>query len=35
MRERAGLIGADLSVGKPSDGTGTEVRLEVPLGGTG
>jgi two-component system sensor histidine kinase UhpB len=33
MRERAALIGADLTLGKPRDGPGTELRLEVPLRG--
>lgn len=33
MRERAGLIGANLKLGRPSHGTGTELRLEVPLEG--
>jgi two-component system sensor histidine kinase UhpB len=32
MRERALLIGADLTVG-PALGRGTEIRLRVPLGG--
>ncbi|MGH2859670.1 MAG: HAMP domain-containing sensor histidine kinase [Solirubrobacteraceae bacterium] len=31
MRERAGLIGARLRVGDGADGTGCEVRLDVPL----
>lgn len=31
MRERAGLIGARLCVGPGADGSGCEVRLEVPL----
>jgi two-component system sensor histidine kinase UhpB len=34
MRERALLIGADLSIG-PAPGGGTEVLLRVPLGGEG
>lgn len=33
MRERAGLIGASLKIGRPRDGLGTEVRLEVPRAG--
>jgi two-component system, NarL family, sensor histidine kinase UhpB len=33
MHERAGLIGAELRIGAPSDGAGTELRLELPLGG--
>lgn len=33
MQERAGLIGADLRIETPSDGPGTEVRLELPLKG--
>ena len=33
MRERAGLIGADLSIETPIDGPGTQVRLELPLDG--
>ena len=31
MHERAGLIGADLEIRTPSDGTGTELRFELPL----
>lgn len=34
MRERALLVGADLTIGPGPDG-GTEVRLRVPSGGTG
>ena len=34
MRERAALIGADLTIGRPRDGVGTELLLEVPLQGT-
>jgi two-component system, NarL family, sensor histidine kinase UhpB len=33
MRERASLIGAELTLGSPKDGPGTEVRLVVPLRG--
>ena len=33
MQERAGLIGADLSIETPLDGPGTELRLELPLNG--
>ncbi len=33
MRERAGLIGADLKIRTPSDGPGTELRFELPLNG--
>ena len=33
MRERAGLIGADLELRTPSDGPGTELRFELPLNG--
>jgi len=32
MRERALLVGARLSIGRPRSGPGTEVRLQVPLG---
>jgi nitrate/nitrite-specific signal transduction histidine kinase len=32
MRERAVLVGAELTVARRSEG-GTEVRLEVPLAG--
>ncbi len=31
MAERAALIGANLSIGTPRDGRGTQMRLEVPL----
>ena len=34
MRERAGLIGALLYIATPDEGTGTELRLELPLNGT-
>jgi two-component system sensor histidine kinase UhpB len=34
MRERAALIGADLTIGRARDGVGTELLLEVPLRGT-
>ncbi|HTA33475.1 MAG TPA: histidine kinase [Solirubrobacteraceae bacterium] len=33
MQERAGLIGADLRIDAPVDGTGTELCLELPLNG--
>jgi two-component system, NarL family, sensor histidine kinase UhpB len=33
MRERAGLIGADLEIETPADGDGTELRFELPLTG--
>jgi two-component system sensor histidine kinase UhpB len=33
MQERAGLIGADLTIEAPIDGLGTELRLELPLSG--
>ncbi|MGD0452683.1 MAG: histidine kinase [Solirubrobacteraceae bacterium] len=33
MQERAGLIGADLRIETPTDGPGTELRLELPLNG--
>jgi signal transduction histidine kinase len=33
MQERAALIGAELRIGMPGDGPGTELRLEVPLNG--
>jgi two-component system sensor histidine kinase UhpB len=33
MHERAGLIGAELRIETPSDGPGTELRLELPLNG--
>ena len=33
MRERASLVHATLQIGPPPVGAGTEVRLEVPLGG--
>jgi len=33
MRERAALIGANLKIGRPRDGAGTELRLEVPSEG--
>jgi two-component system sensor histidine kinase UhpB len=33
MRERAELIGADLTIGKPREGGGTELTLAVPLRG--
>jgi two-component system sensor histidine kinase UhpB len=33
MRERASLVHANLQIGPPPVGAGTEVRLEVPLGG--
>jgi two-component system sensor histidine kinase UhpB len=33
MQERAGLIGANLSIQAPADGPGTELRLELPLNG--
>jgi two-component system, NarL family, sensor histidine kinase UhpB len=33
MQERAGLIGASLTVRRASDGAGTELRLQVPLAG--
>lgn len=32
MQERAGAIGADLTLGAPARGPGSEVRLTVPLG---
>jgi len=32
MQERAGLVGACLRIGTPTDGSGTELRLELPLG---
>jgi two-component system sensor histidine kinase UhpB len=32
MRERAALIGAELTIARPLDGPGTELRLELPLG---
>jgi two-component system, NarL family, sensor histidine kinase UhpB len=32
MQERAALIGANLTIGNPRTGSGSEVRLEVPLG---
>src|SRR5262249_10065519 len=32
MRERASLVRANLRIGPPPVGSGTEVRLEVPLG---
>src|SRR5262249_36810363 len=32
MRERASLVRANLQIGPPPAGEGTEVRLEVPLG---
>jgi two-component system sensor histidine kinase UhpB len=34
MRERAGLIGASLTIERPIHGVGTELRLELPLNGT-
>lgn len=34
MKERALLIGAQLIIGRPAAGAGTELRLQVPLGGT-
>ena len=34
MRERAGLIGANLTIERPIHGVGTELRLELPLNGT-
>jgi two-component system, NarL family, sensor histidine kinase UhpB len=33
MRERAGLVGGKLTVRAPTDGTGTELRFELPLSG--
>jgi two-component system sensor histidine kinase UhpB len=33
MRERAGLIGANLKIRTPTDGPGTELRFELPLNG--
>lgn len=33
MQERAGLIGADLTIETPMDGPGAELRLELPLNG--
>jgi len=33
MRERAGLIGANLTIERPLRGAGTELRLELPLNG--
>jgi two-component system sensor histidine kinase UhpB len=33
MRERAGLIGASLTIARPVHGPGTELRLELPLNG--
>jgi two-component system sensor histidine kinase UhpB len=33
MRERAGLIGARLTIARPIQGDGTELRLELPLRG--
>ena len=33
MQERARLIGADLKIKTPTDGPGTELRLELPLNG--
>jgi two-component system, NarL family, sensor histidine kinase UhpB len=33
MRERADLIGAGLGIGTPTEGPGTELRLELPLDG--
>jgi two-component system sensor histidine kinase UhpB len=33
MRERAGLIGASLTLDRPAEGVGTELRLELPLNG--
>jgi len=33
MRERASLVHANLQIGPAPVGAGTEVRLEVPLGG--
>jgi signal transduction histidine kinase len=33
MRERASLVHANLRIGPPPAGAGTEVRLEVPLEG--
>jgi two-component system, NarL family, sensor histidine kinase UhpB len=33
MQERAGLIGASLRIQTPTDGPGTELRLELPLNG--
>ena len=33
MQERAGLIGANLRIETPTDGPGTELRLELPLNG--
>ncbi len=33
MQERAGLIGASLTIETPTDGPGTELRLELPLNG--
>jgi two-component system sensor histidine kinase UhpB len=33
MQERAGLIGANLRIGTAMDGSGTELRLELPLHG--
>jgi two-component system sensor histidine kinase UhpB len=34
MRERAVLIGANLTIEQPIHGVGTELRLELPLNGT-
>jgi signal transduction histidine kinase len=34
MRERAGLIGAELTIERSIHGVGTELRLELPLNGT-
>jgi two-component system sensor histidine kinase UhpB len=33
MRERAGMIGANLRIETPNNGPGTELRLELPLNG--
>jgi two-component system sensor histidine kinase UhpB len=33
MQERAGLVGANLTIEAPMDGPGTELRLELPLNG--
>jgi two-component system, NarL family, sensor histidine kinase UhpB len=33
MRERSGLIGASLGLGRPKEGPGTEMLLKVPLAG--
>jgi two-component system, NarL family, sensor histidine kinase UhpB len=33
MRERAGLIGANLTIERPTHGVGTQLRLELPLNG--